>query len=117
MGDLLFNAMAAWNLNKFLTNLNSNLNTWGKMGVAVVGVIMVIVAVVKIAKGLMSDRSQTNWVMCLVLLFVGGALAFGSGWSLTQDMSQMGETTLTNMGAAITWDSSESVTTLDGVIN
>lgn len=91
--------MSGWSVNNFLTNLNKNLNLWGGLLIVVIGIIMVIVAVVKIAKGLMSSgRSQTNWVLNIVLFFLGGALAFGGGWSLVQGVSQGGSDTLNDLG-------------------
>lgn len=91
--------MSGWSINNFLTNLNKNLNLWGGLLIVVVGLIMVIVAVIKIAKGLMSSgRGQTNWVLNIVLFFLGGALAFGGGWSLVQGISQGGSDTLNDLG-------------------
>ncbi len=93
------NTMSGWSINNFLTNLNKNLNLWGGLLIVVVGLVMVIVAVVKIAKGLMSSgRGQTNWVLNIVLFFIGGALAFGGGWGLVQGISQGGSDTLNDLG-------------------
>lgn len=93
------NTMSGWSINNFLTNLNKNLNLWGGLLIVVVGLVMVIVAVIKIAKGLMSSgRGQTNWVLNIVLFFIGGALAFGGGWSLVQGISQGGSDTLNDLG-------------------
>lgn len=91
-----------WSINNFLTNLNKNLSAWGQLFVVVVGLVMVIVAIVKIAKGLMSGgRAQTNWVLNIVLFFVGGALAFGAGWGLVQNISKGGSDTLNDLGKAV----------------
>ncbi len=88
-----------WSINNFLTNLNTNLAAWGALLVVVIGLIMVIVAVVKIAKGLMSGgRAQTNWVLNILLFFLGGALAFGAGWGLVKDVSKGGSDTLNDLG-------------------
>lgn len=93
------NTMSGWSINNFLTNLNKNLNLWGGLLIVVVGLIMVLVAVVKIAKGLMSSgRGQTNWVLNIVLFFIGGALAFGGGWGLVQGISRGGSDTLNDLG-------------------
>ena len=93
------NTMSGWSINNFLTNLNKNLNLWGGLLIVVVGLVMVIVAVVKIAKGLMSSgRGQTNWVLNIVLFFIGGALAFGGVWGLVQGISQGGSDTLHDLG-------------------
>lgn len=97
------NTMSGWSVNNFLTNLNKNLSMWGGMLIVVVGLVMVIVAVIKIAKGLMSGgrSGQTNWVLNIVLFFLGGALAFGGGWSLVQGISQGGSDTLNDLGKVV----------------
>lgn len=98
----LAHTMSGWSINNFLANLNKNLSQWGGMLIVVVGLVMVIVAVVKIAKGLMSSgRGQTNWVLNIVLFFLGGALAFGGGWSLVQGISQGGSDTLNDLGKMV----------------
>lgn len=90
-----------WSIDSLLNNLNAKLNTWGAGIVVVIGLIMVIVAVVKIAKGLMSGgRAQTNWVLNIVLFFLGGALAFGGGWTLVNGISKGGSNTLNQLGTA-----------------
>lgn len=94
--------MSGWSINNFLNNLNENLSKWGGMLVVVVGLVMVIVAVIKIAKGLMGGgRAQTNWVLNIVLFFLGGALAFGGGWSLVQGISKGGSDTLNDLGKMV----------------
>lgn len=92
-----------WSVGNFLNNLNANLTTWGGAFIVVVGLVMVIVAVVKIAKGLMSGgrNGQTNWVLNIVLFFLGGSLAFGGGWSLLQNISKGGSDTLNDLGKVI----------------
>lgn len=97
----LVNTMSGWSINNFLTNLNKNLNLWGGLLIVVVGLVMVIVAIIKIAKGLMSSRGQTNWVLNIVLFFLGGALAFGGGWGLVQGISQGGSDTLNDLGKIV----------------
>jgi hypothetical protein len=100
--QLIFSMASGWSIENFLTNLNKNLTAWGKLFVVVVGLVMVIVAIVKIAKGLMSGgRAQTNWVLNIVLFFVGGALAFGSGWGLVTDISKGGSDTLNDLGKVV----------------
>lgn len=91
----------AWDINALLNGLNSTLRQWGGLFVVIVGLVMVIVAVIKIAKGLISHgKSQTNWVINIVLFFVGGALCFGGGWDLIQGISQGGDATLQQIGEA-----------------
>ena len=48
-----------------------------------------------------SGRGQTNWVLNIVLFFIGGALAFGGGWGLVQGISQGGSDTLNDLGKIV----------------
>ncbi len=90
---------SSWSITGFLTNLNSSLFKWGQILVVIIGIVMVIVGVFNIAKGLMSGgRAQTNWVINLLLFFLGGALAFTGGWSLVQDIAHGGYSTLQELG-------------------
>lgn len=92
-----------WSVNNFLTNLNSSLFSWGKIIVVIIGVVMVVVGVFNIAKGLMSGgRGQVNWVLNLALFFIGGAIAFGGGWSLVESVSKGGSNTLNDLGKGTT---------------
>ena len=87
--DFALFAATGWTIDTFLTNLNNSMTTWGKLLVTTFGTAMVIAAVYHIAKGLMSQgKGQTNWVMVLLLLFVGGAMMATTGWSLIVSMSE-----------------------------
>jgi hypothetical protein len=56
--------------------------------VIIAGIILMIVGVVQIVKGLAGGgKGQTNWVMSIGALVVGGALAFG-GWSLVANLAE-----------------------------
>lgn len=92
-------AGSGWSINTFLTTLNTSLNNWGSLFVTCVGVVMVIVAVVKIAKGLMSHgQGQVNWVLNIALLLIGGMLAWSGGWGIIGDMSEGANDTLNELG-------------------
>ena len=114
--DVISNFMSgsgsSFSVGNFLNGLNNSLFNWGKVIVVIIGVVMVIVGVFNIAKGLMSGgRAQTNWVLNLVLFFVGGAIAFGGGWGLVQNVSAGGSDTIYEMAnggvAAIVMDVDE----------
>lgn len=117
--DVISNFMSSTNggkfsIGNFLNGLNASLFNWGQVIVVIIGVVMVIVGVFNIAKGLMSGgRAQTNWVMNLVLFFVGGAIAFGGGWGLVKDVSAGGSDTIYEMAnggaASIVMDVNEIV--------
>ena len=87
-----------WSISNFLNKLNSNLNSWGQVIVAIIGV-MVIVGVFLIAKGLMSQgRGQVNWFLAITLLLLGGCLAFASGWNWLKDVGTGAKNTLDDLG-------------------
>jgi hypothetical protein len=98
LSHLMDSGSGAFSIGNFLNGLNNSLFNWGKVIVVIIGVVMVIVGVFNIAKGLMSGgRGQVNWVLNLVLFFVGGALAFSGGWGLVQNVSEGGNDTLYQM--------------------
>ena len=77
-----------WSLEQVLMNLKNQAKVWGSGIVMVLGVFMIIVAVYQIAKGFMSGgHGQTNWVMSLLCLLVGGIFLSG-GWSIVSDISK-----------------------------
>ena len=101
MGQI--NQTDQWSINNLLNNVSGSLSTWGRVLVVIVGLVMVIVSVFKIVQLLMSGgRGQVNWVLNIILFFVGGMLAFGGGWSTLQSLSQGGEKTLDQLGHTIT---------------
>ena len=88
-----------WAVGTFLNNLNKSIFKWGQTLVVIIGIVMVIVGVFNIAKGLMSGgKTQVNWVINILLFFIGGALAFSGGWNLVQDISAGGYSTLQELG-------------------
>lgn len=91
-----------WSINNFLNNLNNSLFGWGTIIVVIIGVVMVIVGIFLIAKGLMSQgRGQTNWFLAIVLLVLGGALAFGGGWDVLKNFGTGSKNTLDDLGKFI----------------
>lgn len=80
----------------FLDNAAGYLKKIGHYVMVLAGVILVIVAVVQIAKGLAGGR-QVNWVMSIACLLVGGMLIFG-GWNLATSIAQVGKDTIEELG-------------------
>ena len=80
MGQI--NQTDQWSINNLLNNVSGSLSTWGRVLVVIVGLV--------------------NWVLNIILFFVGGMLAFGGGWSTLQSLSQGGEKTLDQLGHTIT---------------
>jgi hypothetical protein len=88
-----------WSLNNFFANAKTTLYTLGSAFLCVLGVVMIVVAGVKIGKGLMGGQNSQppNWVMTIVLLLVGGAFAVG-GISLISDIASGGQQTIKDLG-------------------
>lgn len=94
----------SWSINKFLNNLGSSMQEWGKMIVFIIGGAMVIGAAYFIAKGLMSQgRGQTNWALTILLLIIGGCFMAASygGWSVLQSISNGSKQTIEDLGGVI----------------
>lgn len=89
-----------WELDTFLKNLNDSLGKWGQAIVAIIGLVLIIIGVFKIAQGLMSGgRGQTNWVLSIGMILIGGILAIGTSFQLLKDIGQGANDTLNNMGS------------------
>lgn len=85
-------------IGQFLASFQATLARYGSIAVSIIGVAMVVVAIYQIAKGLMSGgKGQTNWVMTIALLLIGGALALTSGWKTVGQLVETGNTTLDKM--------------------
>ncbi len=82
--------MAANGIEGFFRNAKTTIERWGGAALMFIGVVMMIWAAVKTAKGLMgnSQRQQTSWGQIAVLFILGGALAVG-GYTLLSQFSQM----------------------------
>lgn len=85
------------NIYALLKNAASSGQKIGSLIVFVAGVLMVIAAVVFIAKGLMSQgRGQTNWALTIILLVVGGVFmsAGAGGWGVLRRSTDAAANTL-----------------------
>lgn len=101
--NLMLAAMASkWDISTFLTNLTNQLQRWGGLVIVLIGTVMIIVAVWKLATGLMKQgQGQTNWFIVLILFLVGGAfVAAGSGgaWKFVTDIAGGGKDTIEGLG-------------------
>lgn len=93
-------ATSTWDITSFLTNSKTTLSSWFALASAIIGVIVLFVGVWMIASGLMSNgKKQTNWIVAIICLIVGGALASTGGWSLVEKIGEGGQTTIKDLGA------------------
>lgn len=66
--------------------------------VILIGLLMVFVGIWQIAKGFLSaGKGQTNWLMAIGCLIIGGLLAF-SGYETIVNMAAGASQTITNLG-------------------
>lgn len=93
-----------WSVNAVLANVKKRLISWGALLMMIIGVVMIIVGIFKIAQGLISHgKTQVNWVVNILLIIIGalfcaGATFFkgtltaedGIGASLANDLNSLG---------------------------
>lgn len=76
-------------ITNILKSASDTASTWGRYFLVVLGIVMVIYGVYQIGKGMMSGgRGQTNWVMAIGCLILGGALAVSGGWKFVVNIAQ-----------------------------
>lgn len=82
-------------IGKFIQSMGTNIGSWVKMIVMIIGVIMVGAGIYQIAKNLISHgKGQTNWIVTFSLIIIGAILMLSGGWSFIKDFSKAGENTL-----------------------
>ena len=96
MNMLMLNAMMyAASIGKFIQSIGTNIGTWVKMIVMIIGVIMVGAGIYQVAKNLISHgKGQTNWIVTFALIIIGAILMLSTGWDFIKDFSSAGHTTL-----------------------
>lgn len=88
----------AWDLGTALENAVTTLQKWGKWIVILIGVVMILIGAYQIAKGFISHgKQQTNWVVAILLLIVGGAFMVG-GFTWLAGIAQGGKKTIEDLG-------------------
>ena len=78
LNHLTILAANKWEVNNLLNNLTSKLRGWGGALMIVIGVVMCLVGIFKIAQGLISHgKTQVNWVLNITLIVVGALFCVG----------------------------------------
>ena len=96
--NYLFAAGGSASIGTFLGKFQETLANYGGIATSIIGIAMVIVAIYQIAKGLMSGgKGQTNWVMTIALLLIGGALALMGGWNTVGNFVGISNNTIVGM--------------------
>lgn len=88
-----------FDLGTFFDNLAKLGKEWGAKFIVFLGVILVVWGIVNIVKAFISQgRGQTNWLMTIAMLLVGGFLCAIGGWDTIQNFLNIGAGTITKMG-------------------
>lgn len=79
----------------FIQTMGTNIGSWVKMFVMIVGVVMVGAGIYQTAKNLISHgKGQTNWIVTIALIIIGAILMLSGGWEFIKTFSNAGKTTL-----------------------
>lgn len=85
-------------ISNILKGASHQLQKWGQWFLVVIGVAMVIYGIFQIAKGMMSGgRGQTNWVMAIGCIIVGGLLSVSGGWGFVANLAKGSGEEIQNM--------------------
>lgn len=91
---------ADWTIGHFLGNMSKTAQTYVRLIILFLGVVMLGVGVYQVAKNLISHgKGQTNWIVTIALILVGGAFAVSSSWSFIKGLASAGGNTLKDMGS------------------
>ena len=91
-------ATSNWDIGAFLQNSTTTLQKWGGYLIALIGVILILVGIVMVAKGIaMHGKTQTNWVVAIAAIIIGGAL-FAGQWTFVKNIASGGQKTITDLG-------------------
>lgn len=90
---------SSWSFRNFLSNSATTLRDWANLGFIVIGIVCLIVGIVMLVKGLMTHgRGQTNWVVVVALILIGGALTVSGAYTWVQNIAQGGKETIDDLG-------------------
>ena len=90
---MMYNA----SIGNFIKSMGTNIGSWVKMIVMIIGVIMVGAGIYQVAKNLISHgKGQTNWIVTFALIIIGAILMLSGGWQFIKDFSTAGKSTLEN---------------------
>lgn len=94
------NALSAdWKISDFIASAQVSIMSYVQVIILIVGVVMVGVGIYQVAKNLISHgKGQTNWVVTIALIVIGGTLMLTSGWSVIKNVGNGVSGSLQNMG-------------------
>ncbi len=90
-------ASGSINLGKFFDNSKSAIKSWGGSFIGLIGAFMLVAAAVLICKAFIQHgRGQTNWLMLLGMIIVGGCFFVG-GFDIMDSLANVGKQTLNDL--------------------
>ena len=91
---------SGWDLSNFLSNATSQITSWGQLLVILVGLIMLLVGIIKLAGAFISHGKgqPPNWVIIVALILVGGAFMTAGSWEMITAIAGGGKTTIESLG-------------------
>lgn len=89
-----------FDLGQFFKNLMEKGKEWGAWFIGFLGVILVIWGIVNVVKAFISQgRGQTNWLLTIGMILVGGFLiGIAGAWDNLQKFLDMGTATINDLG-------------------
>lgn len=101
MGTVVSSILMAWDFGSFLTNSAKTLRQWANLGFIVIGIICLVVGVVMLVKNLMMHgKGQSNWIVTIGLMLLGGVLVGTSAYSFVEDIARSSRDTINDLGNA-----------------
>ncbi len=86
-----------WSIGKFLSEFQKNSSSWVNTVVMIIGLAMLGFAAYKIARGVISKKGDTNWVMVIIMIVLG-AYMFANGTSSLTTLGNTGKDAVVKMG-------------------
>lgn len=99
MGTVVSSILMAWDFRTFLTNSATTLEAWANAGFIVIGIVCLVVGVVMLVKNLMMHgKGQSNWIVTIGLMLVGGVLVGSSAYNFIKDIAMSSKDTINDLG-------------------
>ena len=83
----------------FFQTLGDKSKEWARWFIVFLGVVLIVWGIVNIVKAFISQgRGQTNWLMTIAMILVGGFLCAIQGFDEILDFTNIGAETIKQMG-------------------
>ena len=90
-----------FDIGKFFENLGTKSKEWAKWFIIFLGIVLIVWGIVNIVKAFISQgRGQTNWLMTIAMILVGGFLCAISSFDDILKFTKIGSETIKQMGSS-----------------